>query len=84
MDQVQTVQYSSLCHNLVGKARNSVRDIDSTDELTFMRMRTKRHEIMIAPGDVAAALLNPFSPGTDFRRQNLLKWIPTLKELNIY
>ena len=33
------------------KARSSVRDIDPQNDLTFVRIRTKKHEIMIAPGN---------------------------------
>lgn len=32
------------------KARSVVRDLDPTNDLTFLRIRTKKHEIMVAPG----------------------------------
>ncbi len=32
------------------KARGMVRDIDPQNDLTFLRVRSKKNEIMIAPG----------------------------------
>ncbi|KAE8576587.1 hypothetical protein XENTR_v10004252 [Xenopus tropicalis] len=49
MDNQTTVQYASLMHQLVMKARGSVRDIDCQNDLTFLRIRSKKNEIMIAP-----------------------------------
>lgn len=50
MDNATTVQYASLLHSLVANARNCVRDTDPQNDLTFLRVRSKKHEIMIAPG----------------------------------
>jgi len=44
-----TVQYSGLIHQLCDKARSTVRDLDPTNDLTFLRIRSKKHEIMVAP-----------------------------------
>ncbi|XP_018089879.1 dynein light chain roadblock-type 1 L homeolog isoform X1 [Xenopus laevis] len=49
MDNQTTVQYAGLMHQLVLKARCSVRDIDAQNDLTFLRIRSKKNEIMIAP-----------------------------------
>lgn len=49
MDNSTTVQYAGLVHQLAIKARNTVRDIDPQNDLTFLRLRSKKHEIMIAP-----------------------------------
>ncbi|CAI9542649.1 unnamed protein product [Staurois parvus] len=38
-----------LMHPLVMKARCSLRDIDPQNDLTFLRVRSKKNEIMIAP-----------------------------------
>ena len=35
---------------LTEKARGLVRDIDPTNDMTFLRFRLKRHEILVAPG----------------------------------
>ena len=50
MDNSTTVQYATLMFQFTAKARSSVRDIDPQNDLTFVRIRTKKHEIMIAPG----------------------------------
>ena len=50
MDNSTTVQYAGLIHELANKARSTVRDIDPTNDLTFLRIRSKKHEIMVAPG----------------------------------
>ncbi|XP_073539870.1 dynein light chain roadblock-type 1 isoform X1 [Phyllobates terribilis] len=49
MDNATTAQYAGLMHQLVMKARSSVRDIDPQNDLTFLRVRSKKNEIMIAP-----------------------------------
>ncbi|KAK0090955.1 hypothetical protein PV326_003961 [Microctonus aethiopoides] len=49
MDNTTTVQYSGLISGLCDKARSVVRDLDPTNDLTFLRARTKKNEIMIAP-----------------------------------
>ncbi|XP_044303502.1 dynein light chain roadblock-type 1 isoform X1 [Varanus komodoensis] len=49
MDNSTTMQYAGLMHNLIMKARGTVRDIDPQNDLTFLRIRSKKNEIMIAP-----------------------------------
>lgn len=49
LDNATTVHYCNLIANLTHKARGVVRDIDPTNDLCFVRVRTKKHEIMIAP-----------------------------------
>lgn len=49
MDNSSTGQYSSLIHQLVMTARSTVRDMDPQNDLTFLRVRSKKNEIMIAP-----------------------------------
>ncbi|KAL8596828.1 hypothetical protein ACOMHN_027157 [Nucella lapillus] len=44
-----TVHFAGHIHNLVHKAKNTVRELDSSNELTFLRLRSKKHEIMCAP-----------------------------------
>ena len=66
MDNSTTVQYATLMFQFTAKARSSVRDIDPQNDLTFVRIRTKKHEIMIAPGKSRYSILciptpNPLS-----------------------
>ncbi|XP_040186323.1 dynein light chain roadblock-type 1 [Rana temporaria] len=49
MDNATTAQYAGLMHHLVTKSRSSLRDIDPQNDLTFLRLRSKKNEIMIAP-----------------------------------
>eukprot|EP00662_Eupelagonemidae_sp_cell21_P005147 gene5147-52194_t len=42
-------QYAQLITALASKARHCVRDLDPTNELTFLRIRSRKHEIMVAP-----------------------------------
>eukprot|EP00158_Paraphelidium_tribonemae_P000355 Partr_v1_DN21763_c0_g1_i1_m7619 putative Dynein, light chain len=48
-DQALTTQYAALISQLAGKTRLAVRELDSSNDLSFLRVRTKKHEIMIAP-----------------------------------
>ncbi|OAD05014.1 hypothetical protein MUCCIDRAFT_35720, partial [Mucor lusitanicus CBS 277.49] len=49
MDHDMTKQYGQLISSLVQQTRTTVATLDDQNELTFMRVRTKKHEIMIAP-----------------------------------
>jgi dynein light chain roadblock-type len=46
-----STQYAGLMAQLVTKARSVLRTIDTDDDLVFLRARTKKHEVMVAPGD---------------------------------
>uniref|UniRef100_A0A8C5CIQ8 Roadblock/LAMTOR2 domain-containing protein n=1 Tax=Gadus morhua TaxID=8049 RepID=A0A8C5CIQ8_GADMO len=50
LDNSTAVQYAGLLRLLTMQARSSVRDIDPQNELTCLRIRSKKHEIMVAPG----------------------------------
>lgn len=50
LDNSAAVQYAGLLSQLTMKARNTVRDIDPQNDLIFLRIRSKKHEIMVAPG----------------------------------
>ena len=49
LDNDVTVQYAALISRFTVKARGVVRDLDPDNELKFVRIRSKKHEIMIAP-----------------------------------
>lgn len=63
-DNALTVQYAALFSQLANKARSAVRELDATNDLSFLRIRSKKHEIMIAP-DVDYFLLVVQQPSTD-------------------
>lgn len=41
--------YAHLITALAAKARSCVRELDPTNDLTFLRIRSKKNEIMVAP-----------------------------------
>ncbi|NXQ85018.1 DLRB2 protein, partial [Nyctibius grandis] len=47
-DYSTTAQYASLIRELTMKARSAVRDLDPENDLTYLRIRSKKHEIMVA------------------------------------
>lgn len=48
-DTVVQNQYAHLITSLAAKARHCVRDLDPTNDLSFLRIRSKKNEIMVAP-----------------------------------
>ena len=50
MDTQTTVHYAGLINSLTAKTRSTIREIDPTNDLQFVRVRTRKSEIMIAPG----------------------------------
>lgn len=61
MDNPTTTQYANLMHNFILKARSTVREIDPQNDLTFLRIRSKKNEIMVAPGK--GSLRSPLGAG---------------------
>ncbi|EEH51894.1 flagellar outer dynein arm light chain 7 [Micromonas pusilla CCMP1545] len=49
LENAETVQHAALITHFARKARAVVTALDPTNELTFLRVRSKSHEIMIAP-----------------------------------
>ncbi|KAI9283466.1 hypothetical protein BC943DRAFT_327696 [Umbelopsis sp. AD052] len=49
LDAELTKKYATYVYPLVGKSKSSVSEIDPENELTFLRIRTKKHELMISP-----------------------------------
>eukprot|EP00296_Roombia_truncata_P002317 JP438262.1.p1 GENE.JP438262.1~~JP438262.1.p1 ORF type:complete len:98 (-),score=17.90 JP438262.1:174-467(-) len=49
LDAAETQQYAALITQLAAKTRSCVRDLDPQNDLTFLRIRSKKHEIMVAP-----------------------------------
>ncbi|KAM8711581.1 hypothetical protein ACLKA7_012148 [Drosophila subpalustris] len=60
LDNTTTVQYAGLMSQLADKARSVVRDLDPSNDMTFLRVRSKKHEIMVAP-DKDFILIRPHS-----------------------
>ncbi|EDO37541.1 predicted protein [Nematostella vectensis] len=51
LDTTQTTAYTQQCVPLVELARATIRDTDPEDDLRFFRVRTLKHELIIAPED---------------------------------
>ncbi|CAL1538178.1 unnamed protein product [Lymnaea stagnalis] len=49
LDNTTTIHYASQIHGLAAKARSVIKEIDSTNDLRFLRVKSKKHEILVAP-----------------------------------
>ncbi|CAF1395043.1 unnamed protein product, partial [Didymodactylos carnosus] len=49
IDSSTTMSLSGLIKTLTDKAKGCVRDIDPQNDLTFLRIKTKKQEILVAP-----------------------------------
>ena len=49
LDQQNTNTYSELAYNLIKQTRDLIQVADATNDTKFMRLTTKRNEIMICP-----------------------------------
>lgn len=49
LPEEETFAHAALMLQLVAKARRMVVDLDQDDELTFLRIRSNKHEILVAP-----------------------------------
>ena len=49
IDNSTTMSLTSLIRTLSDKAKSCVRDLDPQNDLTFLRIRTKKQEILVAP-----------------------------------
>jgi dynein light chain roadblock-type len=50
IDNSTTMSLTSLIRTLSDKAKSCVRDLDPQNDLTVLRIRTKKQEILVAPG----------------------------------
>lgn len=71
LDSTSTVQYAGLIHQLLMKARTTIRDLDPQNDLTFLRVRSKKNEIMIAPGEPELCAQSSGPTNADLRRREL-------------
>lgn len=49
LEQSLSTNYAAHITSLAAKARSAVRTLDPQNDLTFLRIRSKKHEIMVAP-----------------------------------
>jgi dynein light chain roadblock-type len=57
-------QYSVLISSLSKRAKSIVRDLDPTNELTYLRIKSRKHEVLVAPDDdyILIVVQNPPDP----------------------
>ncbi|VVC38301.1 Dynein light chain roadblock-type 1/2,Roadblock/LAMTOR2 domain [Cinara cedri] len=49
LDNFTSVQYCGLVQQLIDKSKIAIKKNDPSDDLMFLRLRTKKHEILIVP-----------------------------------
>lgn len=49
MNQNETIEYGSLITQFTTKAQLTIKSLHEKEDITFIRIRSKLHEIMIAP-----------------------------------
>ncbi|XP_023323664.1 dynein light chain roadblock-type 2 [Eurytemora carolleeae] len=49
LDNDLTVQYTALLTSLTLQAKNMIKNMDPNNELTFIRLRSEKNEILVAP-----------------------------------
>ena len=61
LEPAETVQHAALITHFTSKAKSVIKQLDKSNELTFLRVRSKNHEIMIAPDKdyILVVLQNP-------------------------
>lgn len=61
LEQTMSTNYAAHIMQLSQKARSAVRTLDPQNDLTFLRIRSKKHEILVAPEKVCAVHARPLS-----------------------
>ena len=58
------MQYSVLVSQLSDRAKSIVRDLDPSNELTYLRIKSRKHEVLVAPEDdfILIVVQNPLDP----------------------
>ncbi len=44
-----SVQYAAQVTQMVDKTRSMIKELDNNNDLTFIRLRTKKHEVLVCP-----------------------------------
>ncbi|TRY78296.1 hypothetical protein TCAL_06897 [Tigriopus californicus] len=64
LDNSLTAMYSVLVSSLATRAKSIIRDLDPTNELTYLRIKSKKHEVLVAPDEeyILIVVQNPPEP----------------------
>ena len=49
MNQIETMEYGSVINGFLTTATNTMKSLHAEEEICFIRIRSVKHEIMIAP-----------------------------------
>ena len=49
MNQIETMEYGSVINGFLTTAQNTLKSLHAEEEINFIRIRSNKHEIMIAP-----------------------------------
>ena len=49
MDYEESIQYIGLFGQLIDKARSAISSLNTGDEVTLLRIRSEKHEVIITP-----------------------------------
>lgn len=69
MAEELTLRYIGLYGQVIDKARFMLAQLDSNDEITFMRIRSKNHEVLITVDDKCIFLVVQ-NPRSEYRQQD--------------
>lgn len=50
LDEPTSVRYAGLVQQLIVSSKKVIKKHDASDDLIFLRLRTKKHEILVIPG----------------------------------
>uniref|UniRef100_A0A8C3E6Z9 Uncharacterized protein n=1 Tax=Corvus moneduloides TaxID=1196302 RepID=A0A8C3E6Z9_CORMO len=56
LDKSTTVQYSNVLHQLPMKTRSTVKGTDPQNDLTCLRITSKKHDIMVTPVNISVSI----------------------------
>lgn len=68
MSEELTLRFIGLYGQVIDKARFMLKQLDSNDEITFMRIRSNNHEVIITPDDKCIFLVVQ-NPRSEYNRQ---------------
>ena len=74
LDEKASKEISANISNLTLQARSAVRNLDPQNDLTFLRIRSKKHEILVAPEKVRQPPPPPLAAVRAHTRGCGLRW----------
>lgn len=57
MDDATSLQYAGLFGQLIDKTRSAVQSLDPNDEMEFIRIRSRKHEVIVTADEYAIFLV---------------------------